>query len=224
MKAHQRFSDTLQGEGREGGARMLNLAVMGSGRGSNFQSILDAIQDGRLEARVVCVISDHADAFILERGRRAGVPALYIDHAPYKTKLDGAAEAEVIRQLRAHGADCIALAGYMRIVKGGLLAAFPGRIVNIHPSLLPAFPGLEAWSQALAYGVKVAGCTVHLVDAGTDTGPVLVQRTVPVLDGDTPERLHARIQEQEHLAYPEALQMLSRGRVRLDGRRARTDG
>ncbi|MBM4156351.1 MAG: phosphoribosylglycinamide formyltransferase [Lentisphaerae bacterium] len=198
---------------------MLSLAVMGSGKGSNFQSILDAIREGRLEARVACVLSDVADAFILERARGAGVPAIHVDGAPFKTKLEGVAEDRVLRILRDHGADSIALAGFMRIVKPKLIGAFRHRMVNIHPSLLPAFPGLHAWKQALEYGARVAGCTVHFVDEGTDTGPIIVQRPVGVLDTDTPETLHARIQEQEHLAYPEALQLLSAGRLRVEGRR-----
>jgi phosphoribosylglycinamide formyltransferase-1 len=198
---------------------MLSLAVIGSGKGSNFQSILDAIRAGRLEARVACVLSDVADATILERARGAGVPAIHVDCAPFKTKLEGAAEDRVLGILRDHGADSIALAGFMRIVKPGLIGAYRHRMVNIHPSLLPAFPGLQAWKQALDYGARVAGCTVHFVDEGTDTGPILVQRSVEVRDGDTPETLHARIQEQEHLAYPEALQMLSAGRLRVEGRR-----
>jgi phosphoribosylglycinamide formyltransferase 1 len=198
---------------------MISVAVLGSGRGSNFQSLLDAIAAGRLDARIVAAVSDVADAHLLDRARRAGIPAFHVDPAPFKTKLEGAAEARTIEILRAHGATHVALAGFMRIVKPGLLAAFPGRIVNIHPSLLPAFPGLAAWKQALDYGAKVAGCTVHFVDEGTDTGPILTQRTVPVLEDDTPERLHARIQEQEHLAYPEALQWIAEGRVSVRGRR-----
>lgn len=198
---------------------MLSLAVIGSGKGSNFQSILDAIREGRLEARVMCVLSDVAEAFILERARAAGVPAIHVDCAPFKTKLEGAAEDRVLGILRDHGADAIALAGFMRIVKPGLIGAYRHRMVNIHPSLLPAFPGLHAWQQALEYGARVAGCTVHFVDEGTDTGPILVQRSVEVRDDDTPATLHARIQEQEHLAYPEALQLLSAGRLRVEGRR-----
>lgn len=198
---------------------MLSLAVMGSGRGSNFQSILDAIREERLSARVVCVIADVADAFILERARAAGVPAHFVDGAPFRTKLEGEAEDRVLDLLRRHGADSVALAGFMRIVKPRLIHAYPNRIVNIHPSLLPAFPGLRAWEQALAYGVKVTGCTVHFVDEGTDTGPIILQRAVPVLENDTPERLHARIQEQEHIAYPAALEWLARGCLRVDGRR-----
>jgi phosphoribosylglycinamide formyltransferase-1 len=203
---------------------MLDLAVIGSGNGSNFQSIADAIRKGTLEARIRCVISDRAEAFILERGRREGVPVEPVDCGPFKTKVEGEGEHRLIEVLRRHGADTIALAGFMRIIKPGLLAAFPGRIVNIHPSLLPAFPGLHAWVQALEYGAKVSGCTVHFVDSGTDTGPILLQHAVPVLDGDTPETLHARIQEQEHLAYPLALQSLSLGKIQKDGRRCLQTG
>lgn len=197
----------------------MNLAVLGSGRGSNFQSLLEAVRAGRLTARIVCVLSDNADAYILERARAAGVPAHAVDCSPFRTKLEGAGEARMLELLRAHGADTIALAGFMRMVKSGLLRAFPGRIVNIHPSLLPAFPGLQAWKQALDYGAKITGCTVHFVDEGMDTGPIIVQRAVPVLDGDTPEMLHARIQREEHIAYPLALQWLAEGRLRLEGRR-----
>ena len=200
-------------------APMLNLAVFGSGSGSNLQSIIDAIRAGRLDARLRCVISDVPDAYILERARSADVPAIHLDCAPFKTKLDGEAQQRAIELLSDHGADTIALAGFMRIVKSGLLDAYPRRIVNIHPALLPAFPGLEAWKQALDYGAKVAGCTVHFVDAGTDTGPIILQRAVEVHDDDTPESLHARIQEQEHTAYPEALQLLAENRLRVEGRR-----
>lgn len=198
---------------------MLSIAILGSGKGSNCQCILDAIRQGTLNAKVVCVISDVRDAYILARARAAGIPAEFVDCSPFKTKLDGEAEAKVVSLLRSYGADFVVLAGFMRIIKSGLLNAFPNRIVNIHPSLLPSFPGLEAWKQALEYGVKVTGCTVHFVDAGTDTGPIIVQRAVPVLPDDTPETLHARIQEQEHIAYPEALRLIETGRVRVEGRR-----
>ncbi len=197
----------------------LTLGVLGSGRGSNLQSILDAIAAGTLSARVACVIADYEDAFILERARRIGIPAFVVDGAPFKTKLDGEAQQRVIQLLQQHGVDTVVLAGFMRMVKPGLLEAFPQRVLNIHPSLLPAFPGLQAWRQALEYGAKVAGCTVHFVDAGMDTGPIILQKTVPVLDDDTPETLHARIQEQEHLAYPEALRLLASGRLVVEGRR-----
>lgn len=203
------------------GTAPLRIAVLGSGKGSNCQSIFDAIAGGELRAEVACVVSDVANAGILDRARRHNVPAIFCDAAPFRTKLDGAGEAACIRILREHRADCVVLAGFMRIVKKGLLDAFPNRIMNIHPALLPAFPGVESWRQALEYGAKVAGCTVHLVDSGTDTGPIIVQRAVPVADDDTPETLHARIQVEEHKAYPEALRLLSEGRLHLDGRRIR---
>lgn len=198
---------------------MLKIGVLGSGKGSNLGAILEAIDEGRLDAEVVCVLSDVEDAYILERGRERGIPAFYVDPAPFKTKLEGAAEDRTLALLREHEAEAVALAGFMRMVKQGLLAAYPGRIVNIHPALLPAFPGLAAWEQAVAYGAKVSGCTVHFVDAGMDTGSIILQKTVPVLDTDDPATLHARIQEQEHTAYPEALQCLARGLLRVDGRR-----
>jgi phosphoribosylglycinamide formyltransferase-1 len=198
---------------------MLKIGVLGSGKGSNLGAILEAIDQGRLAAEVVCVLADVEGAYILERGRERGIPAYYLDPAPYKTKLEGPAEDLAVTRLRKHGAEVVALAGFMRMVKAGLLSAFPGRIVNIHPALLPAFPGLAAWEQAVEYGVKVSGCTVHFVDAGMDTGSIILQKTVPVLDSDTPSTLHARIQEQEHTAYPEALQLLATGRLQARGRR-----
>ncbi len=197
----------------------LKLAILGSGAGSNMQSIVDAIADGTLDAEIVCVLADVPDAKILDRAAKHGIPAQYVSCAPFKTKLDGDAEAEYIRLIKDAGADTVVLAGFMRIVKPGLLSAFPNRVLNIHPALLPAFPGLHAWTQALDYGCKVAGCTVHFVDAGTDSGPIIVQKSVPVLPEDTPETLHARIQEQEHIAYPEALRLLSEGRLQIVGRR-----
>jgi len=190
---------------------MLNIAVFGSGSGSNYQAIAEAIEAGTLNARIVCVLSDVEDAFILERARRIGHPAIYLDCAPFKTKLEGEAEARAIEIIQSHGGDFIALAGFMRIIKPGLLNAFAGRIVNIHPSLLPNFPGLDAGKQALDAGVSESGCTVHFVDAGIDTGPSIVQREVPVLPDDTEETLMNRIHEQEHLAYPEALQKIASG-------------
>jgi phosphoribosylglycinamide formyltransferase-1 len=197
----------------------LAIAVLGSGKGSNCQSLIDAIAAGRLNARIVGVISDVESAYILTRARQQGIPAEFISAAPFKTKLEGEAERRYIATLNAWGAEVIALAGFMRIIKPGLLTAFPNRILNIHPALLPAFPGIEAWKQALDYGAKIAGCTVHVVDAGTDTGPILVQHPVPILDDDTPETLHARIQVEEHLAYPEALQLIASGAAVLQGRR-----
>jgi phosphoribosylglycinamide formyltransferase-1 len=201
----------------------LRIAVLGSGKGSNCQSIIDAIEQGLLNARIVCVISDVEDAGILDRARRHGLPAHYLSGAPFKTKLEGAAEQHYIAKLKECGTEVIALAGFMRIIKKGMLAAFPNAILNIHPALLPAFPGVESWKQALDYGAKVAGCTVHVVDEGTDTGPIIVQRAVPVLPGDTPESLHARIQVEEHIAYPQALRLIASGRLRIEGRRVEVD-
>jgi len=198
---------------------ILKIGVLGSGSGSNMQSVLDAIKDGTLNAEMRLVLSDVADAKILDRAKKHNIPCGWLDCAPFKTKLDGEAEQRCITLLKEHDANTVILAGFMRIVKQGMLTAFPYRVLNIHPALLPAFPGVQAWAQALHYGAKVAGCTVHFVDAGTDTGPVIVQRAVPVLEGDTPETLHARIQVEEHKAYPEALRLLSENRLSVEGRR-----
>ena len=199
----------------------LHLGVLGSGAGSNMQSIVDAIAAGTLDAEIRIVLADVPDAKILDRAKRHGIPCHYLDCAPWKTKLEGPAEDRCVELLKAAGVDTVVLAGFMRIVKPRLLAAFPNRVLNIHPALLPAFPGIRSWAQALDYGCKVAGVTVHFVDAGTDSGPIIVQKAVPVLEGDTPETLHARIQEQEHLAYPEALGILASGKWSLNGRRVR---
>ena len=197
----------------------LKLGVLGSGSGSNMQSIVDAIEAGTLDAEVRLVLADVPGAKILDRAARHGLEGRYLDCAPWKTKLEGPAEDECIRLLREAGCDTVVLAGFMRIVKPKLLAAFPMRVLNIHPAILPAFPGVHSWTQALDYGCKVAGVTVHFVDAGTDSGPIIVQRTVPVMEDDTPETLHARIQVEEHIAYPEALRLLAAGRLRIEGRR-----
>lgn len=197
----------------------LKLGVLGSGSGSNMQSIVDAIERGELDAEIRLVLSDVPDAKILDRARRHGIPCRHLDCAPWKTKMEGVAEDECIRLLKKAGCDTVVLAGFMRIVKPALLAAFPMRVLNIHPALLPAFPGVHSWTQALDYGCKVAGVTVHFVDAGTDSGPIIVQKAVPVMEDDTPETLHARIQVQEHIAYPEALRHLAAGRLSVSGRR-----
>ena len=199
----------------------LHLGVLGSGAGSNMQSIVDAIAAGTLDADIKVVLADVADAKILGRAKKHGIPCQFLDCAPWKTKLADAAEENCIRILKEAGVDTVVLAGFMRIVKPKLLEAFPNRVINIHPALLPAFPGIHSWTQALDYGCKVAGVTVHFVDAGTDSGPILVQKTVPILEDDTPETLHARIQVQEHLAYPEALNIIASGKYRIEGRRVR---
>lgn len=181
------------------------LAVLGSGSGSNCQSIFDAIDQGTLDAEVVLVLSDHENAFILERARRRGVPVELLDCGGFKNRFPDESQAALATKLKGLGVDLVCLAGFMRLVKAPLLEAFPRRILNIHPSLLPAFPGVEAWKQALEAGEKEAGCTVHYVDAGMDTGEIVLQARVPVLPDDSPESLHARIQVQEHVLYPAAI-------------------
>jgi phosphoribosylglycinamide formyltransferase 1 len=193
--------------------RPLALGVLVSGSGTNLQAVLDAVQDGRIPATVAVVVSNVAAAKGLDRARAAGVPAVVVDHKAYadRESFDGA----VVEVLRSHGVECVVLAGFMRIVTPVLLSAFPHRVVNIHPSLLPAFPGVNAQAQALRYGVRVTGCTVHLVDAGTDTGPIVAQSAVPVLDGDDEDALRARILEKEHQLLPEVLRWIAEGRVEV---------
>lgn len=192
--------------------------MLGSGKGSNFVAIAEAIRNGSLQAEVGLVVSDVAEAGILQHARDRGMPARFIAPGAFRTKLDPTAEAAFIGALQEARVDLIVLAGFMRILKGDFLKAFEGRVVNIHPSLLPSFPGLEAWKQALEYGVKVTGCTVHWVDQGVDTGPILAQRAVPVLDDDTVSSLHQRIQEAERTLYPETLARLARGGWATPGR------
>ncbi len=205
-------------EKRMGEGRKFRIGVLGSGKGSNFVAIADACAAGTVPAEVALVISDVADALILERARERGLPAQFIPPGKFRTKLDEDAERAFIGALQAAQVDLVVLAGFMRILKGEFLRAFAQRVVNIHPSLLPSFPGLEAWKQALDYGVKVTGVTVHFVDQGVDTGPILAQQTVPVLAGDTPATLHARIQEAERALYPATIAALARGDISVSGR------
>ncbi len=186
-------------------ARKLRLGVLGSGKGSNFRAIADAIAAGTLDAEVAIVLSDVETAGILELARHRGFRAEFVAPGPFRTKMAPESEARLVALLRETEADLVVLAGYMRMIKPPLLEAFPRRIINIHPSLLPAFPGLEAWAQALAAGAPKTGCTVHYVDSGMDTGEIIAQREVPVLATDTPATLHARIQEAEHQLYPEVI-------------------
>ena len=188
----------------------LRLGVLGSGKGSNFRSILEAIAAGRLEAEVALVVSDVAEAGILRLAGEAGLPTAVVAETRYKTRLSPETEAGLVDRLRSAGVDLLVLAGYMRLVKAPLLEAFPRRIINIHPSLLPKFPGLEAWRQALEAGEPITGCTVHYVDAGMDTGEILAQAEVPVLPGDTAASLHERIQVAEHKLYPEVIATFTR--------------
>ena len=180
----------------------LKIGVLGSGKGSNFRAILSEIQAGRLDAEAVLVMSDVEGAGILDLACGAGISAHVIREPKFRTKLSPEVEADVAVRLREAGVELVVLAGYMRMVKAPLLDGFPRRLINIHPSLLPAFPGLEAWRQALEAGVEKTGCTVHFVDSGMDTGEIIAQAEVPVLLGDTAEWLHARIQVEEHKLYP----------------------
>lgn len=197
------------------------LGILGSGKGSNMVAIADACAAGLMPAHVAVVLSDVAHAGILDRARERGLNAHFIDPGKFRTKLDEQAESAFISALQEARVDLVVLAGFMRILKGEFLRAYAGKVVNIHPSLLPSFPGLEAWKQALDYGVKVTGCTVHYVDQGVDTGPILAQRAVPVLDGDTTGTLHERIQIAERELYPEAVAAVARGAVRVEGRLVR---
>lgn len=183
----------------------MRLGILGSGSGTNMQAILDGVADGSIPAEIALVMSDNPQGYILERAKKAGIPTALIDCRGFKSKYPEEAQAETAAALKAAGVDLVCLAGFMRLVRAPLLEAFPDRIINIHPALLPAFPGLQAWRQALEAGVSETGCTVHYVDGGMDTGPTILQGSVPVLPGDTPDSLHERILEQEHRIYPEAI-------------------
>jgi phosphoribosylglycinamide formyltransferase 1 len=196
-------------------ATLKKLGILLSGRGSNFEAIADSIQSGKLHAEIAIVISNRADSPGLESARRRGLNAVLI---PSKGRVREEHDADVIAALHHAQVDLICLAGYMRLLSSHFIQAFPNRIVNIHPSLLPAFPGMDAQKQALEYGVKVTGCTVHFVDEHLDNGPIILQKTVPVLDGDDVHALSARILEQEHAAYSEAIGLLLSGEVEIQGR------
>ena len=193
------------------------LGVLISGRGSNLQALIDAIASGRLDASIAVVISNRKEAAGLERARAAGIETIVLSHRDFGSRDDY--DRALARELRGHGVDLVCLAGFMRLVGAELIEAFPSHILNIHPSLLPAFPGLDAQKQAIEHGVKVSGVTVHLVTAELDGGPIVIQRAVPVMPGDSAESLAERILEEEHRAYPEAVQMILDGGWRLEGRR-----
>jgi phosphoribosylglycinamide formyltransferase-1 len=195
---------------------MLRLGVLASGRGSNFQSIIDAIENRTIRAEIAVLISDNPAAFALDRARKHGINGLVIKPGEFGSRDDF--YRRVSDELRSRGVDLVVLAGFMRIVGRPLIDAFAGRIMNIHPALLPAFPGLHGQRQALEYGVKVSGCTVHFVDEGMDTGPIIIQAAVPVRHDDTEETLSERILKLEHRIYPEAIRLFSEGRVELEGR------
>ena len=195
------------------------IGVLGSGKGSNFAAIADAVAAGKVPGQIAIVLSDVEAAGILSQARDRNIPGQFIPPGPFRTKLGEEAEREFVSVLREANVDLVVLAGFMRVLKGEFLRAFENRIVNIHPSLLPSFPGLEAWTQALNHGVKVTGCTVHFVDAGVDAGPIIGQQAVPVQDNDTPESLHQRIHEAEHRLYPECIAAIARGQVSVVGRK-----
>jgi len=196
----------------------LRIGVLGSGTGSNCEAILQACERGQIPGRVVVVVSDIADALILERARKRGIPAHFVGPSRFKTKLEPEFEQRIVDILRETGVELVALAGYMRVVKAPLLGAFAGKMLNVHPSLLPSFPGLHAWEQALTYGVRVTGCTVHFVNEGVDAGPVILQQAVPVQAGDTPASLHQRIQIAEHALLPEAIRLFALRKLQVAGR------
>jgi phosphoribosylglycinamide formyltransferase-1 len=190
--------------------RLVRLGILGSGKGSNCRAILESIRSGALAAEVRVVISDVFDAPILDIAREFSIPNAYLPPGGFRTRLEPQAEVDLVRLLHDAGVELVALAGFMRVLKAPMLNAFPRRIVNIHPSLLPKFPGLEAWRQALEAGEKLTGCTVHYVDEEIDHGDVIAQREVPILTDDTPERLHARIQIAEHEVYPAVIGQICR--------------
>ncbi len=199
----------------------LRVAVLASGRGSNLQAVIDAIEEGTVQAKIVAVISNKKEATALERARRHGLSALFVDPNPYAGKPDSreAYDRELLDALRRHDVGLVLLAGYMKIVTRILVEAFANRMMNIHPSLSPSFPGLDVQKKAIEWGCKLAGCTVHFVTEGVDEGPIILQAAVPILDDDTPETLAARILEQEHKIYPRAVQLFAEGRLRVEGRR-----
>lgn len=196
------------------------IGVLVSGNGSNFQAIVDAIEAGRIpQGRIACLISNKADAYALERARNHNIPSFVLNHKDYSDR--AAYDRAMVALLREHGVQLVVLAGFMRLLSPVMVESFPNAIMNIHPALLPAFPGLDAQKQALEYGVRYTGCTVHFVDVGTDTGPVIVQAVVPILADDTVDSLSQRIHGEEHRIYPEAVRLFCAGRLTVDGRRVR---
>jgi phosphoribosylglycinamide formyltransferase-1 len=198
--------------------RKVKLGVLVSGRGSNLQAIIDNIKNGGLSAEVAVVISDQADAYALERARSNNIPAVHVSAKGYKNRREEY-DALLATELQKYNADLVVLAGFMRIITPTLIKAFPDRILNIHPALLPSFPGLHVQKAAIDHGVKFSGCTVHFVDEDMDTGPIIIQAVVPVLDNDTEDSLSARILKQEHKIYSRAIQLYAEGRLTVKGRR-----
>jgi phosphoribosylglycinamide formyltransferase-1 len=200
---------------------MVKIGVLVSGSGSNLQAIIDNIEAGRLDAQIRIIVSNLPEVYALERARKHGIPSLVLPHKGMKRE---EFDRKLVEVLRSHDVELVVLAGFMRIVTPVLLRAFPMRVMNIHPALLPAFPGTHVWQAEVDYGVKFAGCTVHFVDEGTDTGPVIMQAVVPVYDEDTADTLNARILKQEHKIYSQAIQLYAEGRIKIQGRRVLTPG
>ncbi|HPC54502.1 MAG TPA: phosphoribosylglycinamide formyltransferase [Methanolinea sp.] len=196
---------------------MKRIAALASGRGSNFQAVIDAIRQGSIPAECVGLVSDNPGAYAITRARSAGIPVFIVDYSRYSTKDEY--EADLLRVMKSLHADLFVLAGYMRILGAGIVREFPGKLINIHPALLPSFAGLHAQRQAIEYGVRVSGCTVHFVDEGVDTGPIIVQSCVPVLPGDDEESLSERILKEEHRCLPRAIRAFCEDRIRVSGRR-----
>jgi len=203
----------------------LRVAVLASGRGSNLQAVIDAIEAGRVQAQIVVVISNKKNAVALERARKHELKDLFVDPKPFAGRPDSreAYDQSLLEILQQHEVELVLLAGYMKIVTAVLVNAYANRMMNIHPSLLPSFPGLDVQKKAIDWGCKLAGCTVHFVTEGVDEGPIIIQAAVPILDGDTPDTLAARILVQEHKIYPRAVQLFSEGRLRVEGRRVFID-
>jgi len=200
----------------------LRIGALASGGGSNVQSIIDQIETGKLHAEIVVLLSDNPDAGVLQRAERHGITHQVIEPHAFQAREDH--DRAMIRALKEHNADLVVLAGYMRVISPEFVASFPGRIMNIHPALLPSFPGIHVQQKAADYGVRFSGCTVHFVDEGTDTGPIIIQAVVPLLPGDTGETLGGRILKQEHRIYPEAIRLFSQGRLKIEGRHVRVKG
>lgn len=208
--------------GTKRGARgeKLRVGVLASGRGSNLQAVIDAIEAGQLDAQIVLVLSNKQDAVALERARKHGLTDVFLDPKLFAGQPDSreAYDRAILDILRKHGVELVLLAGYMKIVTAVLITAYENRIMNIHPSLLPSFPGLDVQKKAIDHGVRLSGCTVHFVTEGVDEGPIIIQAAVPILDGDTPEALAARILVEEHKIFPKAVQLYAEGRLKVDGR------
>ena len=204
--------------------KKVKLGVLVSGRGSNLQAIIDNIENGELSAELAVVISDQPDAYALERARKHDIPGVHVSARGFRGKRDEY-DAVLVKELQKHDVELVVLAGFMRIITPTLLIAFPKRVMNIHPALLPSFPGLHVQKAALEHGVKFSGCTVHFVDEGMDTGPIIIQAVVPILDNDTEDSLSARILKQEHTIYSRAIQLFAQGKLVVAGRSVRvTDG